>query len=310
MLAFLPAPVRAVLALLLFVLNTIFWCTLFYVVLLCKLAVPWTGWRVALSRILIRIANAWIDTNDRIMDLTQRIDWDVQGLEGLRRDEWYLVSSNHQSWVDIVVLQRVLNRRVPFLKFFIKQQLIWVPLLGGVWWGLDFPFMQRHSAAHLAQHPEDRDRDWETTRRMCEQFRHIPTAIINFVEGTRFRPDKQARQQSPYRYLLRPKVGGLAFVLEAMPDRLRTLLDVTLVYPDGPSSFGDLLMGRIRRVIVRIRALPIPPELLGGDYRNDPAFRTAIQNWIGQLWVEKDALIGELRRAAGATETVSSARCP
>ena len=301
MFAFLPGPIRGALASLLFILNTVCLCTLFYMIMLIKLIIPQPGWRQFHSRLLIRIANAWIDINNWIIDLTQRIEWDVQGLDGLRLDQWYIVGSNHQSWVDIVVLQRVFNHRIPFLKFFIKQQLIWAPLLGGVWWGLDFPFMKRHSAAHLAAHPEDRDRDWETTRRVCARFHSFPTTILNFLEGTRFRPDKHARQQSPYRHLLRPKVGGQAFVLEALPQRLHTFIDVTLVYPDGRSTFLDLLIGRIRRVIVRVRTLPIPAELLGGDYRNDPQFRDAMQQWIGQIWTDKDQLIGELRQAAGAT---------
>ena len=301
MFAFLPGPIRGALASLLFILNTVCLCTLFYMIMLIKLIIPQPGWRQFHSRLLIRVANTWIDINNGIIDLTQRIEWDVQGLDGLRLDQWYIVGSNHQSWVDIVVLQRVFNHRIPFLKFFIKQQLIWMPLLGGVWWGLDFPFMKRHSAANLAAHPEDRDRDWETTRRVCARFHSFPTTILNFLEGTRFRPDKHARQQSPYRYLLRPKVGGLAFVLEALPQRLHTFIDVTLVYPDGRSTFLDLLIGRIRRVIVRVRTLPIPAELLGGDYRNDPQFRDAMQQWIGQIWTDKDQLIGELRQAAGAT---------
>ncbi|MBK8754900.1 MAG: 1-acyl-sn-glycerol-3-phosphate acyltransferase [Candidatus Competibacteraceae bacterium] len=187
--------------------------TLFYAVLLLKLILPHSGGRACLSSLLIRVAQTWIDGNSAIIDWTQRIEWDIQGLEGLRRDDWYLVSSNHQSWVDIVVLQRVLNRRILFLKFFIKQPLIWVPLLGGVWLALDFPFMQRHSADYLAQHPEARDQDWETTRRLCERFHDTPTTILNFLEGTRFRLDKHTRQQSPYRHLLRPKSGGLGFVL-------------------------------------------------------------------------------------------------
>ena len=294
MLAVLPAPVRAVLASLLFILNTVLWCALFYAVLLLKLILPHSGGRAGLSRLLIRVAQTWIDGNNAIIDWTQRIEWDIQGLEGLRHDDWYLVSSNHQSWVDIVVLQRVFNRRIPFLKFFIKQPLIWAPLLGGVWWALDFPFMQRHSADYLAQHPEARDQDWETTRRRCERFHDTPTTILNFLEGTRFRPDKHARQRSPYRHLLRPKSGGLGFVLEMLADRLHTLLDVTIVYPDGRCTFLDLLNGRIRRVIVRIRPLPIPAELLGGDYRNNPEFRADLQRWVGQIWADKDALIDQL----------------
>lgn len=294
MLAFLPAPIRGVLAFLLFILNTLFWCLPLYAVTLLKLAIPQRGWRAFHARLLTHLAEAWIDCNNAIMYLTQRIEWDVQAPAELRRDASYLVSSNHQSWVDIVVLQRVFNRRIPFLKFFIKQQLLWVPVLGGAWWALDFPFMKRHSSAYLAQHPEARDQDWETTRRMCARFRDIPISMINFLEGTRFRPDKHARQQSPYRHLLRPKAGGMAFVMETLADQLRTLLDVTIVYPDGRSTFGDLFAGRIQRVIVRVRQLPVPTELLGGNYRHDPEFRAAIQNWVSQLWTDKDALIEQL----------------
>lgn len=294
MLAFLPAPVRGALAFLLFVLNTMFWCTPLYLVLLLKLAIPRPGWREYCARWLVRIAEAWIGGNNAIIDLTQRIDWDVTGLDGLRRDEWYLVGSNHQSGVDIVVLQRIFNRRIPFLKFFIKQQLIWVPVLGGAWWALDFPFMKRHSATYLARHPEARDQDRQTIQRRCARFRNTPTTLLNFLEGTRFQPAKHLRQKSPYRHLLRPRVGGLASVLEALPDRIHTLLDVTIVYPDGRSRFLDLFAGHIQRVIVRVRQLAIPAEFRAGDYRADPELRATLQAWVRQWWSEKDAEIGRL----------------
>ena len=303
MLTFLPAPLLGGLSLLLLTLNTILWCTPLYLLLPFKLAVPNRRWREFHSRLMVRIAEAWIDGNNLIMNLTQRIAWDVQGLDGLRRDAWYLVSSNHQSWVDIVVLQRVFNHRIPFLKFFIKQQLIWVPLLGGVWWALDFPFMKRHSAAYLAKHPEAKEQDQETTRRMCARFQNTPATILNFLEGTRFQPAKHVRQQSPYQHLLRPKTGGLAFALEALAERMRVLLDVTIVYPDGRPTFWDLVSGRVRRVIVRVRQLPIPPEFIGCDYRSDTQFRIAIHRWIGQIWTDKDALIEQLLNDARPVAT-------
>ena len=67
----------------------------------------------------------------------------------LRVDGHYLVLANHQSWVDIPVLQRVFNRRIPLLRFFLKRQLFWVPVLGLAWWALDFPFMRRSTRAEI-----------------------------------------------------------------------------------------------------------------------------------------------------------------
>lgn len=295
MLAGLPGPLRGVLALSFFLLNTVLWCLPFYLLVVLKLTALRSGWRGRCSRGLTRIAEAWADGNSAILRWTQRIEWDVQGLDGLQRDQWYLVSANHQSWIDIPVVLRALNRRIPFPKFFIKQELIWVPLLGGAWWALDYPFMKRRSAAYLARHPEARDRDWETARRAGERLRATPATLLNFLEGTRFGAEKHVRQHSPYRHLLRPKAGGVAAVLESLGERLHILLDVTIVYADDRASFMDLFLGRIRRITVRVRQLPIPEELRGGDYRRDPEFRAALQAWIARLWTEKDALIGQLR---------------
>jgi 1-acyl-sn-glycerol-3-phosphate acyltransferase len=153
------------------------------------------------------------------------------------RRGWYLVNCNHQSWADILVLQHLLTRRIPLLKFFLKQQLVWVPVMGLAWWALDFPFMRRHSDDVLKAHPELRAKDQESTRLACEKFALIPTSVMNFCEGTRFTLAKHQRQQSPYRHLLRPKAGGIALALNVMGDKFRAILDVTIVYPDGAPEF-------------------------------------------------------------------------
>ena len=121
-------------------------------------------------------------------------------MDGLARHEWYLMTSNHQSWADILVLQKVTNRRVPSLKFFLKQELIWVPLLGLAWWALDFPFMKRYSRAQLEKRPELKGKDMETTRKACEKYAHYPVSVMNFFEGTRFTEEKHRQQNSPYRH--------------------------------------------------------------------------------------------------------------
>ena len=290
----LPAPLRGLTAASLLALNTLFWVPILLLFALLKLLVPGKSMRLWVDPVLLRIAEAWIAGNSGWMRLTQATVWDVQGLEGLSPRSWYLVNANHQSWVDILVLQHLLNRRIPLLKFFLKQPLIWVPVMGLAWWALDFPFMRRHSEAYLKKHPEMRGRDQETTRRACEKFALIPTSVMNFLEGTRFTAAKQARQQSPYRHLLKPKTGGVAVALNAMGEKFEAVLDVTIVYPDGVPDFWQFLSGQVRRVIVRVQTLPIPSQLLGGDYAGDAAMRQAYQQWVHELWLAKDARIATL----------------
>lgn len=292
MLRLLPAPVHGAIGLIAFSLNTLFWSLPLFVVAIVKLLVPVPSARRRLSAVLVRLAEGWVATDSWMMALIQRAPWRVTGLEGLRPDGTYLICCNHNSWVDIPILQRVFYRRVPFLRFFLKRELIWVPVLGLAWWALDFPFMRRYSAEYLARHPERRSADIATTRRAVEKFRHAPTAILNFLEGTRFTPEKHAAQGSPYAHLLRPKAGGMAHAIGAMGDQFDAILDVTIVYPDGPVELWGLLSGQLGRVVVHVEQRPIPPEWIGADYAADPAFRAAFQGWVSQVWAEKDELIG------------------
>ena len=303
MLSFLPTPAIALIATLLMVLNALFWVPILLLVATFKLLIPIKAIRLRIDPVLLFIAEAWISCNSAWMALTQRIHWDVQGIEQLNYRSWYLVNCNHQSWVDILVLQHLLNRRIPLLKFFLKHQLIWVPVMGLAWWALEFPFMRRHSEEFLKQHPEMRGKDQETTRKACEKFALIPTSVMNFLEGTRFTAAKHQRQHSPYRHLLKPKAGGIAMALNAMGDKFQAILDITIVYPDGAPTFWHFLQGKLRHIVVRVRTLPVPQHLAHGDYAGDPAIREAFQQWVQQLWQEKDAQISALlnspRSAAG-----------
>ncbi len=287
------ATLRGILTLTLIVLNLVFWATPLYVVALAKLW-PSPSVRARCDRALVWLASRWISGNELIFRLTQNIRREVEGLEGLERDEWYLVICNHQSWVDILVLQGVFNGRIPFLKFFLKKQLIRVPVLGLAWWALDFPFMQRHSREYLEKHPEAKGQDLEATRRACEHFSQQPTSVMNFVEGTRFTPEKHAASASPYRHLLKPRAGGTAFVLSAMGQILHRMLDVTIVYPGGAPSLWDLCCGRLHKLRVRVTQREIPAWVLQGDYLGDPEFRARFQAWLGELWQQKDAQIEAL----------------
>lgn len=291
---------RTSLAVMALALNTALHVPVLLCVALVKVVLPSAGIRKALNHALMAIAESWIAVNSSLIRALTRIDFVVTVDASLHSDGHYLVLANHQSWVDIPVLQLILNRRIPLLRFFLKQQLIWVPLLGLAWWALDFPFMKRYSREVLARHPQLAGRDVEATRRACEKFRNIPVSIMNFVEGTRFTPAKHQQQDSPFSHLLKPRAGGVAFVLSAMGETLHAILDVTIAYPQARPGMADLFGDRIPAVHVHLRELPIPPDLLAGDYQNDAVYRDRFQAWINTLWEQKDARLATLVAAAPA----------
>lgn len=254
---------------------------------LLKLAIPNPRWQALCNRCIDWLASLWMDANDLHQKVLLPTQLQVEGLANLHQHEWYMMIANHQSWVDIVVLLRVFNRRIPYLKFFLKKSLIWVPLLGLAWWALEFPFMRRHTKAELARNPELKGKDIEETRKACEKFRHNPVTIINFVEGTRFTPAKHAQQESTYSNLLMPKAGGLAFTLAAMNGQLHSLLDVTIYYPEGRPSYWEYACGNVKAIHIHVREMPIPTEMLG-DYNNDAVFRERFQQWVNKIWREKE----------------------
>jgi len=288
------ALIRLSLLSLLIAINTVLHVPPLLAVALVKAALPFARLRKASNPVLTGLAESWIGFNSWVLDRFTDMRVDVEMDAALRTDGHYLMLANHQSWVDILVLQKVFNRRIPLMRFFLKRQLFWVPLLGLAWWALDFPFMARHTHKQIARRPELAGRDTVAIRRACEKFRALPVTIVNFVEGTRFTPAKQARQGASFRHLLKPKAGGVAFVLDAMGEGLHAILDVTIAFPGGRPSLWDLLAGRVSDIRIHVRQRPIPAELLGGDYQNDRAFRVQFQQWLNGLWLEKDAEVERL----------------
>ncbi|NMH61452.1 acyltransferase [Alteromonas ponticola] len=282
---------------LLYVINTVIW-TLPVIALSFFKLVPISPWRRFISHILDGCATAWITFNNLIQKLTSPTRLHVKGTDSLAPKDWYLVIANHQSWVDILVLQRVFNRKIPFLKFFLKKELIFVPLLGLAWWALDFPFMRRYSKSFLAKNPHMKGKDMETTRRACEKFKFKPVSIMNFVEGTRFTKQKHLKQASPFSHLLKPKAGGIAFVLSAMGDQLHKLVDVTIDYPSGIPTFWDFVSGKVRDIRVNVSVTPIKEIMQGGlisdNYFDDPQERVKFQAWLNERWQQKDNLLSSV----------------
>lgn len=209
----------------------------------------------------------------------------------------WLVICNHQGWADIPLLVDVFGRRIPFTRFFLKKELIWVPIIGVACVVLDMPFMKRHSKAAIAANPALKGQDLEATRLACEKYRQIPVTVVNFLEGTRFTEAKRAARGSPYANLLRPKAAGLSFALNTMGDQFAGIVDVTLCYVPNPHRgvLWGFLAGEQAKMKVRARVLPVPQELLHGDYQDDEAFRERFQAWVNELWQRKDDELTRLK---------------
>lgn len=285
--------IRAVLGLMLYVVNTVVWFIPIFICGLLKL-LPVKPWQTLMSAIAKACASFWVGGNNLNQSLLIPTKFQTNALPELRYKDWYLVIANHQSWVDILVLQRVLHRRIPFLNFFLKKELIYVPILGLAWWALDFPFMARSSKSQIKKNPKLKGKDLETTRKACEKFKTMPVSIVNFVEGTRFTPEKHTRQKSPFKNLLKPKAGGIAFVMQAMGEQINQIVNVTIHYPDGIPTFMDFASGKVKRVQVHVETQAVDDKLIG-DYSSDNQFRVQFQAELNTLWQQKDAQLEKLK---------------
>ena len=294
MLSFLPGPVKGSLTLLLYIVNTIVVCPALFATGLLKAIVPWGPWRRFWGRAVANVCAAWAVGLNVIIWLTNKIEWDISLPDGLKRNKSYIVLANHQSWADILILEKVLVTQVPFLRYFLKIELFWVPILNFGWWALDFPFVRRYSKETLAKKPHLKGKDIEITRKSCEKFKKIPVAIMNFVEGTRFRTYKHEKQNSPYKNLLLPRAGGIALALSAMGEQLTAILDLTIVYHGGAKTFWQFMCGQVKKVSGRVESMPVSPELFG-DYFEDPEFKDRFQNWLNGVWAHKDKLIDQMK---------------
>ncbi len=273
--------------------NTVLWTVPIVLLAFLKL-LPVTLWQKMISYLIDGCASGWIWVNSINQNIFSGTKIDVLNMPALSTKQWYMVISNHQSWVDILILQRLLHGKIPFLKFFLKQQLIYIPIIGLAWWALDFPFMKRYSREFLSKNPHLKGRDVESTQKSCQKFKLKPVSVMNFVEGTRFTQAKWEKQQSPHQDLLKAKAGGLAFALNAMSGTLENIVDVTIVYPDGVPSFWQFISGQVKQVKVNVALDKIDQSLIG-DYENDPVFKANIQQWLNQRWQAKQELLDSMK---------------
>ena len=254
----------------------------------------------------IQITNSWLSVNNWLIDhVLPNTQWDISIDENLQLSMQgrYLMTCNHQSWVDTTVNQYFGLTRMPLTRFFTKWELIFIPFVGQAFKILGFPMMKRHSKAQIEKKPALKDRDMQEARKACQQLLSQPFTLLNYLEGTRFTQEKHDQQQSPYQHLLKPKAGGLALALNILGDQIDALVDMTIVYPDGVPGYSEFWLGEVPRIAVNLRKIHIPDWILGGNYEDDAEYRERFQQWVHELWLEKDQLIESMQQKLAAPTT-------
>ncbi len=247
----------------------------------------------------IEITNRWLAVNNWLIEhVLSDLKWDITIDENLdlSMQGRYLMTCNHQSWVDTTVNQYFGLTRMPLTRFFTKWELIFIPFVGQAFKILGFPMMKRHSKEQIAKNPDLKTRDLEEARKACQQLVSQPYTLLNYLEGTRFTQEKHDQQKSPYKHLLKPKAGGLALALNILEDNIDALVDMTIVYPDGVPGYGNFWLGDVSRIAVNLRKIEIPAWVKGGNYEEDEEYRKRFQAWVHQIWTEKDQLIESIQQ--------------
>ena len=279
-----------VLSFFLIVINTLFWCSFLLSIAILKLLLPIESWKRLCTKWIIVIGECWIFCNGLWIKLLHNPQWTVTGFDSLNQSDWYLTMANHQSWADIFILQGITNRKIPMLKFFMKDVLIWVPVIGLAWWALDMPFLKRYTEEQIKKDPSLRGKDVIEMKKSFDRFARYPVSIFSFAEGTRFTEAKRASQDSPYDQLLRPKSGGIGLTLSTMP-YIKKVLDFTIKYNSNYRTFWDFLCGRMSCVEIQVKIIDVPGNLVQKNYIEDEKFREELKEWLYSIWEEKNKFL-------------------
>jgi 1-acyl-sn-glycerol-3-phosphate acyltransferase len=240
----------------------------------------------------------WYKTIHFYFGLLGNVEMDIHlpPKEDLNPELSGLLISNHQSWLDIPLLLSVLRNRLSSPTFFLKKELLYVPLIGSSAWAMDMIFVHRITRKELRKNPSLKGKDIETAKRKCRKLKNYPTSFINFCEGTRITEEKYNKSAKRYRHLLAPKAGGANFTLNAMEGKLKHFVDVTIVYHSARQShiLWDFVCCRIPKISFYARVIPIGEDMYG-DYNNDPAYKQNFQEKLNTIWKEKDELISQIK---------------
>jgi 1-acyl-sn-glycerol-3-phosphate acyltransferase len=182
-----------------------------------------------------------------------------------------VVICNHQSWFDIALVQEVITGNGPIIKFLVKREIAWVPIIGWICLALNFPRLRR------SKKDGARVSDFSIIQKATKTHGDETGALLIFPEGTRFSELKKSKQKSPYQHLLKPKTGGLNVITQhAGADT--SLIDVTIDYHQKDIWIWDCLHGDPSKITITLDHYKL-------------AEIDDIETWLNNRWLAKDKIL-------------------
>ena len=189
----------------------------------------------------------------------------------LNTDATPVVICNHQSWFDIPLVQEIITGSGPIIKFLVKRELVWVPIIGWICLALNFPRLRRK------KNNDSSLNDFSIIEKATKNHGIASGALLVFPEGTRFTELKKARQQAPYQRLLKPKAGGLKMIKQHVEGNTK-LIDITIDYHKKDVRIWDCLRGDPKKITITIEHYNL------AEIDN-------IETWLNKRWLEKDHIL-------------------
>jgi len=269
--------------------NLCFWLVPLIFLTLLKSIIPARRFQNLLSWLMEWVYRLAVWCDDPILFRMIGIRLEVEGLAAKYPEKFYLIIANHQSWNDILILQHLFNRKAPVLKFLVKRELIYLPIVGFICWAYNYPFLTRRSIKGFESPQGHSPWDFWKLEKALDKFSRYPASVVTMAEGTRFARQKARTYNSPYKHLLKPRAGGLTTILALLGDRVSAILDVTIVYDCPHPSFWNFLRGKCNRVIVRVKEHA--PKEIAKVYDFD-----TLAEWLKGVWEKKDLEIELIRQ--------------
>lgn len=165
-----------------------------------------------------------------ILDTFLPIEIDYKQENEIESGTHYLLVSNHQSWIDIIILQNIFYKKLPPLKFLVKWEIMFIPIVGLICWAFEYPFLKRYSKNKMQKNTNNIYRDKNEIEKKLKKCSNTPCNFVNFMEEHRFNQWRKDIQNNEFHNLLKPKLGGFSVISDLFSNQIINIIDVTIIY--------------------------------------------------------------------------------